>query len=299
MTIDNSIHLKYLAASPEDLLWGLAVNTVGTQDIAPGMPYPPPEHPSRYLFSEQKGRTLQEYQLVYITEGSGKFTSTSLGRWIKIKRGAMFLLFPGEWHSYCPDTETGWHEYWIGFNGPLADNLVRNGFFSKERPVTNVGLHEDIVDLYRSAMDAASRQESGFQPLLGSIVLHLLGLKYFHGKNESHRSTEVSAIIGRAKVIIAERYKDIKPEDIAESLCMGYSNFRKIFREYTGFSPAKYIQEVRFSKAKEALTNSSLSVKEIALQMGFDNYEYFFTAFKRMVGMTPADYRALTQGKNL
>jgi AraC-like DNA-binding protein len=80
---------------------------------------------------------------------------------------------------------------------------------------------------------------------------------------------------------------------------MGYSNFRRVFREYTGFSPAKYIQEVRFNKAKEALTNSTLSVKEIAFMMGFDNYEYFFTAFKRMAGMTPAEYRAMTRGKYL
>ena len=31
--------------------------------------------------------------------------------------------------------------------------------------------------------------------------------------------------------------------------------------------------------------------------MGFDNYEYFFTAFRRLAGMTPAEYRALTQGR--
>ena len=42
-----------------------------------------------------------------------------------------------------------------------------------------------------------------------------------------------------------------------------------------------------------------MSVKEIAFQMGFDNYEYFFTAFKRMSGMTPAEYRAITRGKYL
>ena len=78
---------------------------------------------------------------------------------------------------------------------------------------------------------------------------------------------------------------------------MGYSNFRRLFKEYTGLSPAKYIQEVRFSRTKEALTNSDRSIKEIAYDMGFDNYEYFFTAFRRLAGMTPAEYRALTQGR--
>jgi len=299
VTIDNSIHLKYLAVNPNDMLWGVAVNTIGFQEIAPGMPYPPSDHPSRYIFSEEKGRILAEYQLIYITKGSGKFTSATLGKWVNVSRGSMLLLFPGEWHSYRPDKETGWDEFWIGFNGPDADKRIENGFFSKEHPVHHVGIHNEIVDIYRNAIDIASGQESGFQPLLGSIVVHLLGMTYFYERNEAFRSTEVSDMINRAKILISEKYRNIKPEEVAEALCMGYSNFRKIFREYTGFSPAKYIQEVRFSKTKEALTNSSMSIKEIAFQMGFDNYEYFFTAFKRLSGMTPAEYRAVTRGKYL
>lgn len=299
MAAENSIHLKYLVVNPNDMLWGIAVHTVGFQEISTGMPYPPSNHPSRYIFSEEKGRILGEYQLIYITQGSGKFTSVSLGKWINVSRGSMFILFPGEWHSYRPDKDTGWKEFWIGFSGPVIDSRVKNGFFSREKPVCNVGIHNEIVDLYHSAINTATKQESGFQPLLGSIVVHLLGLAYFYERNEAFRSTEVSDIINRAKILISERYKDIKPEEVADSLCMGYSNFRRVFREYTGFSPAKYIQEVRFNKAKEALTNSSMSVKEIAFQMGFDNYEYFFTAFKRMSGMTPAEYRAITRGKYL
>jgi AraC-like DNA-binding protein len=211
----------------------------------------------------------------------------------------MFLLFPGEWHSYRPDKESGWNEFWIGFSGPVVDSRIQNGFFTKDKPVFQVGIHNEIVDLYTNAIDTASNQESGFQPLLGSIVIHLLGLTYFYDRNEAFRSTEVSDMVNRAKILISEQYRTIRPEDIADALCMGYSNFRKIFREYTGFSPAKYIQEVRFSKAKELLTNSSMSVKEIAIELGFENYEYFFTAFKRLAGMTPADYRAMTRGKYL
>ena len=296
--MEDSIHLKYLAVNPVDLLWGVAVHTVGYQSIAPGEKYPPSRHPSRYLFSTEKGRILQEYQLIYITEGSGKFTSETLGRWVSVRRGSMFLLYPGEWHSYRPDRDTGWKEYWIGFSGPVIDSRVRDGFFSKEKPVLQAGIHDEVVDLYRSAINTASRQESGFQQLLGGIVVHLLGLAYFYERNESFRSSEVSELVNRAKILIAEQYRTISPEEVAEALCMGYSNFRKVFKEYTGFAPAKYIQEVRFSKTKELLTNSSSSIKEIAFQMGYDNYEYFFTVFKRLSGMTPAEYRSLTRGEN-
>lgn len=92
-----SVHLKYLAVNPVDLKWGTAVNSVGFQEIAPGIDYPPRNHPSRYVFSVSSGRILQEYQLLYITEGRGRFSCETLGRSksIQVKSGMMFLLFPG------------------------------------------------------------------------------------------------------------------------------------------------------------------------------------------------------------
>ena len=92
---DDSLHLKYLVINPNDLLWGMAVNSVGFQEIGPGMPYPPSNHPSRYLFSAEKGRVLNEYQLLYITKGKGYFTSTSLVHKLPVKKGNILLLFPG------------------------------------------------------------------------------------------------------------------------------------------------------------------------------------------------------------
>ena len=199
--MDNSLHLKYLVVSPLDLKWGLAVNSVGYQEIAPGMPYPPSDHPSRYLFSEERGRVLSEYQLLYITRGKGMFTSASLGRWVPVSRGSMFLLFPGEWHSYRPDKDTGWKEYWIGFQGPVIDSRVENGFFTPEKPVFDVGIHSEIIDLYDNAIKAATEQESGFQPLLGSIVVHLLGLCNYYARNRAVRESDTGDLIGRAKVL--------------------------------------------------------------------------------------------------
>ena len=87
--MNDAIHLKYLVAGPNDLLWGTAVNSVGFQEVGPGEPYPPSNHPSRYLFSEERGRVLSEYQLLYITRGKGMFTSASLGRWVPVSRGSM------------------------------------------------------------------------------------------------------------------------------------------------------------------------------------------------------------------
>jgi len=295
----ESIHLKYLAVSQTDLAWGSAVSSVGRQYIAPGEPYPPANHPSRYLFFYEKGRVLQEYQLIYITSGEGTFKSSSLEKETTVKAGCMFLLFPGEWHTYRPSSETGWNEMWIGFQSTQMDSWLESGLFSKGSPIFNVGIHDDISSLYNAAIKTAKEQEAGFQQVLGGIVAHLLSLAYFYDKNSSYRSSGYRESISRAKILIDEQYKTITPEALAEALGMGYSNFRKMFKEYTGFSPARYINEVRFNKTKELLTNTDAPVKEIADRMGFENYDYFFYFFKTMSGMTPVEYRDMTQGNKV
>ena len=62
---------KYLTASVEDKDWGIFLNVAGKSHIAPHTSYPPSDHPSGYSFSWKSGRILQEYQINYITEGSG------------------------------------------------------------------------------------------------------------------------------------------------------------------------------------------------------------------------------------
>ena len=122
---------KYLTINQSDQIWGLSINSVGKQVISENEVYPPQIHPTRYLFNTKNGRILNEYQLLYITKGKGTFTSSSAGVH-QVSEGSMFLLFPGEWHTYMPDKSTGWNEYWIGFNGKIIDDWANNGFFKIE-----------------------------------------------------------------------------------------------------------------------------------------------------------------------
>lgn len=293
---EEPLHSRYIIANEQDLLWGLTVNTVGKQVINKGENYPPTNHPTRYLFSIERGRKLDEYQLLYITQGEGIFTSQSQKK-IKVQAGYMFLLFPQEWHTYRPDKETGWEEYWIGFKGENIDNRIKNGFFSKQKPIFHVGIQTEIVQLYNQGIQIAKEQKAGYQQLLAGITNHLLGWAYSSDKHSGFEDLKVADQINRAKIIFSEYHNEgIKAEEVAEKLNMSYSWFRKLFKEYTGFSPAQYVQELRILRAKELLTNTNQNIKEIAFVCGYENAEYFTTAFKNKTGYTPVVYRKFTQG---
>lgn len=292
-------YLKYLVASEQDITWGITINTVGHQYIKKNGSYPPQNHPSRYLFSTDKGRVLEEYQLLYLKQGCGTFFSKNYAP-RELTTGSMFLLFPGEWHNYYPQPAVGWEEYWIGFTGVDIDKYIENGFFKRNKPIFNIGLQSEIVDLYERAIRVANEQEAGYQQMLGGIVHHLLGVAYSYNKQANFEDMQVVNKINKAKIIVAENYdKGISPESIAESIGMSYSWFRRIFKQYTGFSPINYIQEIKIRKSMEMLTNTNLQIKEIAYEAGFNNAEYFSTTFKKKTGYTPDRYRNFTQGRHL
>ena len=298
MIRETKVSRRYLTINLVDQQWGVAVNSVGSQNISENEVYPPQMHPTRYLFSPQNGRVLHEYQLLYITKGRGTFVSRSAGI-RQLKEGDAFLLFPGEWHNYKPDEETGWNEYWIGFNGRIMDEWVRYGFFSKENPIMNIGLNEGIVELYNRAMTIAEMQEANYQQALAGIVCNLMSMAIYMSRNRDFGKSDISSLINTAKVAVRENISTVTPEDLADTVCMSYSKFRKMFKEYTGFSPLQYIQEVRINMAKEMLTNTTKSIKEISFELGYENKDYFFTVFKKLSGYTPVAYRKHTRGDEL
>jgi AraC-like DNA-binding protein len=289
-------NIRYLVASEHDLQWGLTVCSIGFQDINPSEKYPPLYHPKSYLFTPKRGRVLDEYQLIYITRGKGKFCSASQ-RSIVVNEGTMFLLFPGEWHTYCPSERTGWNEYFIGCKGYTMDQRIEKGFLLKSKPLFQVGLDEELVRLYHKAMDVAREQRPGFQQVLSGVANMLIGIAYSKDKGMNFQDKKVQQQIDKARIIMLEHVgKRITPEMIADQLGMSYSCFRKTFKEYTGFAPIQYIQELKLQYAKELLWTTQHTIKEIAFMLNFENAEYFSVFFKKKQRLTPLEYRNYSKG---
>ena len=234
--------------------------------------------------------------MVYITKGGGVFTSDSLkGRIIRIKAGDAFLLFPGEWHTYKPDPETGWDEYWIHFVGDIADMWTREGLLDKNDPVLHIGIKEGILDLYRTGKRIMGRQASGYQQAMCGICANIICSAVYYHRNNLPENSRISEVVDHVRVSIGNHLQDIKAPDVAEDLDLSYSKVRKEFKNYTGMPPGAYIRTIRISQAKELLTNTDMSVKEIAFECGFKNADYFCVAFRKNVGMSATEFRNRTR----
>lgn len=283
---------KYLVANSRDSQWGLTVSTVGYEEIGANDSYPTRGHADGYYFDVDKGRVLNEYQLLYITEGVGVFNSLH-AKDVALKAGNLFFLFPGEWHSYHPTGKQGWKCYWIGFKGKNVDDRVKMGFLAIDKPIYNVGFSADIVRLYEEAYKRAQEEAPYSQQILAGIVNHLVGLMYALERNiELSKDHTRVDMINHARLRIRETLEaDITIQQIAKELGTSYSNFRKLFKEFTGISPSLYQQDLRLQRAKELLSSTSLSIKEIAYRLRFESPDYFSSKFKIKTGMKPSEFR--------
>lgn len=287
---------KYLVANDRDAQWGLVVNTVGYDEVEPDEAYPTKGHGDGYYFDVERGRVLDEYQMLYLVEGEGIFSSEHVKN-VHIKAGDLFLLFPGEWHTYHPLPGKQWKSYWIGYKGRNIDDRMRYNFFSLEKPVYHVGFSSDIVYLYNSAIKAAKEEAAYSQQILAGIVNNLLGHMYALERNmKLNRRGGYVDMISKARLRIREGVESkITVQEIAAELGSSYSNFRKLFKEYTGISPALYQQDLRLQRAKELLSTTDISIKEIAYRLNFDSPDYFSSKFKVKIGCKPSEYRARTR----
>lgn len=285
-------HYKYLVSSKRDEDWGITVNTVGCQIVEKNYQTYPPHtgHPKQFFFSPVKGRRLESYQLLYIVQGGGSIFVSS-GKSLEIKEGDMIIIRPGMWHSYMPDKKTGWKEYWIGFEGANMDSRFKNNFFSNDKFIYRIGVQDSIVSLYERAINVANEEKAACQQYLAGIANLILGMTTYYDQNRCF-DTATEELIDKAKVIIRNSLvKNITPEEVAERINMSYSWFRKQFKEYTGVSPAHYIQDLKIQEAKHMLVNTNESIKSISFCLGFEDIAYFNRVFKKYSGITPNEYR--------
>lgn len=87
--------------------------------------------------------------------------------------------------------------------------------------------------------------------------------------------------------------------ELAELCGISQSHLMRSFKSATGWQIHKYIAEERLNVAKRMLAEEQSSAKEIAIRLGFRSPAYFATAFRRMTGKTPSEYRSEVRAKEI
>lgn len=284
---------KYTTLSKQDQELGLHITVVGSANIPPNTEFPVTMgHPTRYLFNVDKGRILQEYQIIYITQGYGVFQNKY--KTYRIYPGSVIVLFPGEWHRYRPLKSTGWKSHYIGFNGEMTKLLLKRIYFTPENPIQNIGLNEMILNYFDQIYNLTLNEKPGYHQICVGLLISYISQIIAIIKYREFEGTDIEMKIRKARIMLDENTnEDIDTLKIAKELSMGYSYFRKMFTKYTGLPPKQYHLQSRIRKAQHMLASTNKSIKELSYELGFESEFYFSRVFKEKTNITPTEYRKL------
>jgi AraC-like DNA-binding protein len=284
-------YFRYLAVNPLDQAWGLSVTGAGYQPVEPGGdPIPKRHHPRGHFYTWDAGRVLTEYAVVYVTHGRGEFDSRDTGR-VSLTAGDAVVLFPGAWHRYRPAAAHGWGIYWIHFLGEIADRLRADGIFSPSRAVVRVGIDEAILEAFRGTLDALRVDADGRSLIAAAKTLEILA-RLKTAAAATRPVPRIQAIVREAQLLLEEDPGGLPDVDeLVRRFDVSRTHFFRAFKRQTGQSPYKYHLQLTMRRAGEMLRNSPLSVKQIALSLGFGSPYHFSKLFKSKMGMPPTTYR--------
>lgn len=139
-------------------------------------------------------------------------------------------------------------------------------------------------------LDLTFGREVGEKAYIHQLLARIYDELRGQGFEEGNESKKVELRAQLVRYIESHLAEDITLNDMAEYTNYSVGHISRVFKEMTNNTLVGYMNEKRLQKAQNLLREER-SIKEVAAEAGFNNYSYFYKAFKRKTGYSPEDYR--------
>ncbi len=240
--------------------------------------------------SHSFGPTARRHYLFhYIVKGKGVYCVG--GKTYEVTPGMMFQIKPGETTYYQADAKDPWVYYWFGFHGSEAkDTLEKLGISSLY--TFEVEDKKGMEEIFESLQDGDSNPSSMSFSLLSacyrifSLLVRQFGTAPVLG--EGKKPDLVDAILSYVDHHLDQ---DLRISELSTFFHVDRSHMFRVFKNKMGISPKDYILDARFKRATILLKDTTKTIKEVAIEAGFQDYPSFLKGFKKRFGVSPKEYR--------
>ncbi len=237
-------------------------------------------------------RPLSEVSCIeYVVSGSGTVRINDME--FEVQAGDTYFLPQGHDHCYYAAQDNPFEKVWVNFSGELPNALIRLQGLSGHFHFPGL----DTADLLHKFQYYAARRETAYAAegciaLLEQLFFRMSQFLYAPGEGSQDP-------VSRMLAYIEQHTADpITLAQIAAVCGKSPSQAERLFRNRTGSSLYHYALDRKIELARRLLTETGMSVKEIASYLSFGDEFYFSGLFRRKVGLSPTQYRE-SGGKKL
>ena len=243
------------------------------------------EKGTNYNFSGEKH---SYWELTYVDKG--ELLTTIDGVSYHLKQGDLIFYAPMQFHTQSTFEKISSSYLTINFkmNFNHAD-LLCNKIFSIQRDsyfiVTRLIEELSNNNLYSDDLSLC---------YLKQLIIQMLRLdnSHFHSKPTTHmQQTYENELLNDILLYIDDNiYEKISVSTLCEHFCISTSMLHSLFRKNMNNTAKNYINELKLSKSKELIRNSTHTLSEISEMLGFSSIHYFSKKFKSYFNISPTEY---------
>ena len=232
-----------------------------------------------------------DHVMIHCVDGDGWLRIA--GRELLIHPGQMLCLPAGVPHWYGSDTENPWSNYWIHFTGRQAAAYYQWLGGRADNPVIHLSQREELLAAFEETWQYLRAVHTYDNLVQGSIGLtHFLGVvqRTMHAAEVRQRAVD-QQIQETIDFVSQNPAAELSLTELAQLTQLSVSRYTLAFRRVTGCSPMEYFNRLRMQRACELLQTTGNSVQEIGQKVGYNDPYYFSRAFKKIIGVSPNEYR--------
>jgi AraC family transcriptional regulator len=151
-------------------------------------------------------------------------------------------------------------------------------------------------DVAEEMIEEAEGQEVVITAIVEQIVVYLLR-RHAHIRRSDELELSRAGLVDRrirraVELMHTHLDRDLPLEEIAAAAYLSPFHFARLFKKLTGAPPHAYLAALRAARAQTLLTESDLSITEIAARVGYGSSSHFSKAFRQATGLSPRAFRA-------
>ncbi|OGJ89567.1 MAG: hypothetical protein A2487_14510 [Candidatus Raymondbacteria bacterium RifOxyC12_full_50_8] len=229
----------------------------------------------------------------------GKATVAADGREYSVSKGDLVFLPNGLPHSYRASEKEPWTIYWVHFTGKKAANYVAHLSRLAHGPVLPIGLRQKLVADFIELVDIAAKNTDNnlhkfiyAANLLKQMICYLSLIK-----PRADSTSDTPFNLEQVHALMQQEIEgSINLDTLAAGCGMSKFYFAKRYKQVTGTSPIAHFINIKMARACRLIDIGDKSITETAYALGYLDTYYFSRIFKKVIGISPRQYRNLNKG---